>query len=56
MTRDEIHDLIAGLSQSQGFYGRLMAGYYGDYDAILDWLANEVKPTDDLDVIMTLEG
>ena len=56
MTREEIHSTIASLAQSQGFYGRLMAGHYGDYDTILDQLVNEVKPKDPLDIIFALEG
>lgn len=55
MNREEIHSVIAGLARSKGFYGRLMAGIYGDYDSILDWLANDVKPTDELDIILALE-
>lgn len=56
MTREQIHHVIAELASSQGFYGRLMAGCYGDYDEILDWLTNEVKPTDNLDVVLALES
>lgn len=55
MTREQIHKVIANLSYSQGFYGRLMNGNYGDYDEILDWLVNEIKPTDVLEVIYALE-
>lgn len=55
MTREQIDQLIVGLSYSQGFYGRLRNGNYGDYDAILDWLVNEVKPKSDLDVVLALE-
>lgn len=56
MTRQEIHDVIVSLSHSQGFYGRLRNGNYGDYDEILDWLVNEVKPTKPLDIVYALEG
>lgn len=55
MKREDIHNFIASMSLSQGFYGRLMAGHYGDYDSILDWLANEIKPQDGVDVVMALE-
>ena len=55
MNRQQIHETIAGLARSQGFYGRLMAGFYGDYDEILDWLANEVKPSDALDIVLAIE-
>lgn len=56
MTREQIHYFIQSLACSQGFYGRLMAGHYGDYDEILDWLVDEVKPADSLDIVMALEG
>ena len=56
MKREDIHNLIKSLALSQGFYGRLMAGHYGDYDEILDWLTDVVKPADDLDVVLALEG
>jgi hypothetical protein len=55
MNRQQIHETIAGLARSQGFYGRLMAGFYGDYDEILDWLTYEVKPSDALDVVLAIE-
>lgn len=55
MNKEQIHNVIANLSYSQGFYGRLMNGHYGDYDDILEWLVNEVKPTDALEVIYALE-
>ena len=55
MNRQEIHNTIASLAMSQGLYGRLMAGFYGDYDEILDWLADEVKPSDALDVVRAIE-
>lgn len=55
MNRQEIHETIAGLARSQGFYGRLMAGFYGDYDEILDWLTYEVKPSCPLDVVLAIE-
>lgn len=55
MNRQQIHETIASLAMSQGFYGRLMAGFYGDYDEILDWLANEVKPSCPLDVVLAIE-
>ena len=55
MNRQQIHETIAGLARSQGLYGRLMAGFYGDYDEILDWLANEVKPSDALDIVLAIE-
>ena len=55
MNREQIHRLIASLACSQGFYGRLMNGNYGDYDEILDWLVNVVQPKDSVDVVMALE-
>jgi hypothetical protein len=55
MNRQQIHETIAGLAMSQGFYGRLMTGFYGDYDEILDWLADEVKPSCPLDVVLAIE-
>ena len=56
MNREEINNVIVSLAHSQGFYGRLIAGHYGDYDEILDWLADEVKPSDALDIVLALEG
>lgn len=56
MSRKEIHETIKSLAMSQGFYGRLMAGHYGDYESILDTLENEVKPKDALDIVFALEG
>lgn len=56
MTRKQIHCLIVALANSQGFYGRILAGNYGDYDEILDWLVDVVKPKTDLDVVLALEG
>ena len=55
MNRQQIHNTIASLAMSQGLYGRLMAGFYGDYDEILDWLADEVKPSCPLDVVLAIE-
>lgn len=55
MNREEINNTIVSLAYSQGFYGRLIAGHYGDYDSILDWLADEVKPSDALDIVLALE-
>ena len=56
MNREEINNTIVSLAYSQGFYGRLIAGHYGDYEEILDWLADEVKPSDSLDIVLALEG
>lgn len=56
MDRKEIHEVIASLACSQGFYGRVMNGNYGDYDEILDWLVNTIKPRDPLDIVYALEG
>lgn len=56
MTREQIHLVIKSLAMSQGFYGRLMHGNYGDYNEILDWLENDVKPTNNLDIVYALEG
>lgn len=55
-TRKFCHSIISNLACSQGFYGRLMTGNYGDYDEILDWLADEVKPRTALDIVLALEG
>ena len=55
MNRQQIHETIAGLAMSQGLYGRLMAGHYGDSDEILDWLVDEVKPSSPLDVVLAIE-
>ena len=55
MTRQEIDMTIHSLASSQGFYGRLIAGYYGDYEEILERLKarNLQEP---LDVILALES
>lgn len=55
MTRQEIDSLLRSLAQSQGFYGRLINGHYGDYDHILDTLVT-MKPKEPVDVILALEG
>ena len=55
MTRQEIDNLLHSLAHSQGFYGRLVNGHYGDYDRILDTLV-EMKPKEPVDVILALEG
>lgn len=55
MTREQVDKLIRSLACSQGFYGRLVAGHYGDYDFILDAIMSN-DPKDDLDVILMLEG
>ena len=56
MNKNQIHGVILSLACSQGFYGRLISGSYGDYDAILNWLETDVKPKDALDIVMALEG
>lgn len=55
MTRQEIDDLLHSLAHSQGFYGRLVNGHYGDYDRILDTLV-AMGPKEPVDVILALEG
>lgn len=55
MTRQEIDALLHSLAHSQGFYGRLVNGHYGDYDHILDALV-ATKPKEPVDVILALEG
>ena len=55
MNREEINQAIVSLAHSKGFYGRLIAGNYGDYDEILDWLHETVRPSDALDIVMALE-
>lgn len=54
MTRQEIDNLFRSLARSQGFYGRLVNGHYGDYDYILDALV-AMKPKEPVDVIRALE-
>ena len=56
MSRTEINDAIVSLAHSQGFYGRLIAGHYGDYEEILDWLCETICPKDTLDIVLALEG
>ncbi len=56
MSRTEINNAIVSLAHSQGFYGRLIAGNYGDYEEILDWLYETVCPKDALDIVYALEG
>lgn len=56
MNREEINNAIVSLSHSQGFYGRLIAGHYGDYEEILDWLYETVCPSDALDIVLALEA
>jgi len=55
MNREQIHNTIKSLAMSQGFYGRLMAGHYGDYDEILDHLVS-LNPKEPLDVVLALES
>lgn len=54
MNRQEIDSLLRSLAHSQGFYGRLVNGHYGDYDRILDTLV-AMKPKEPVDVILALE-
>lgn len=56
MSKKEINDAIVSLSHSQGFYGRLIAGYYGDYEEILDWLYEVICPKDVVDLVIAIEG
>lgn len=56
MSRTEINNAIVSLAHSQGFYGRVIAGYYGDYEEILDWLYENICPKDTLDIVLALEG
>ena len=56
MNREEINNAIVALAYSQGLYGRLIAGYYGDYEEILDWLCETVCPHDALDIVLAIEG
>ncbi len=55
MTREQVDNLLHSLALSQGFYGRLVAGHYGDYDLILDCIMFN-HPQTDLDVVLMLEG
>lgn len=55
MTREQVDNLLHSLALSQGFYGRLIAGHYGDYNLILDAIMSG-EPKTDLDVIYMLEG
>lgn len=55
MTREQVDELLRSLAHSQGFYGRLVAGHYGDYDLILDAIVAN-NPADALDVVMMIEG
>ena len=55
MSRQEIDSTLRSLAHSQGFYGRLFAGHYGDYDSILDWLA-AMDLREPVDVVLALEG
>ena len=54
MTREQVDNLLHSLALSQGFYGRLVAGHYGDYDFLLDAIMSN-EPQTDLDVILMLE-
>jgi hypothetical protein len=56
MSRKEINDAIVSLAHSRGFYGRVIAGYYGDYEEILDWLYETICPKDTLDIVYALES
>ena len=56
MSKKEINDTIVSLSHSQGFYGRLIAGHYGDYEEILDWLYEVICPKDVVDLVLAIEG
>lgn len=55
MTREQVDNLFHTLALSQGFYGRLILGHYGNYDLILDCIMFN-NPQSDLDVILMLEG
>lgn len=55
MTREQVDNLLHSLAYSNGFYGRLVAGHYGNYDLILDAIMLN-PPQTDLDVILMLEG
>ncbi len=55
MTREQVDNLLHSLALSQGFYGRLISGHYGDYDLILDSIMFN-HPKTDLDVVLMLEG
>lgn len=55
MTREQVDNLLHALALSQGFYGRLVAGHYGDYDLILDCIMFN-NPQTNLDIILMLEG
>ena len=56
MSRKEINAAIVNLAHSQGFYGRLIAGHYGDFEKILDWLCETVRPNVPVDIVMAIEG
>lgn len=53
MTREQVDNLLHSLALLQGFYGRLIAGHYGDYNLILDAIMSG-EPKTDLDVIYML--
>lgn len=55
MTRKRIDKTIRSLAMSRGFYGRLIAGHYGDYEEILDALT-DANPHDEVDLVLMLEG
>ena len=55
MSREQIDAVICKLAGSQGFYGRLRAGHYGDYESILDYLES-VHPKSDVDIVLALES
>ena len=58
MTADDALMVIEDLSNSQGFYGRLLRAINRDYESYIsfsNWV-NDNKFTDSLDLILALEN